>query len=90
VWLEQHQPGLGSDFLDMVDDSLEEIAQRPNACPTLVLAGVSLKLQLRWLGLARFPHVVIFHAAADEICIYGVVHPRQDLENVLVKRIGTQ
>jgi toxin ParE1/3/4 len=88
VWFEKQKPGLGSDFLDAVDEALTEIAVRPLACPTFVLEGPRLKVDLRSLRLGRFPQLVIFEAASNEAVIYAVVHPHRDLETLLRARVG--
>jgi plasmid stabilization system protein ParE len=89
VWLEEQRVDLGNDFVDALERALVEIAERPNACPTLVLEGIQFKCPLRWLRLGRFPHVVIFESRSDEILVIAVAHPHQDLETLLRARIGT-
>ena len=70
TWFEKQKPRLGSDFLDAVDEALVQIAVRPNACPTFVLEGPRLKVDLRSLRLGRFPQLVIFEVGSDEAVIY--------------------
>jgi hypothetical protein len=88
VWFERQRPTLGGDFLDAVQAALDEITQSPLACPTLILPGLRFKAPLRWLGLGRFPYLVIFEVTDDEIVIYAVVNSHRDLENLLRERIG--
>jgi len=88
VWFEQ-QLGFGLPFLDALDKVLEDIRRRPLSCPTLVFPGRTLKAQLRWLALGRFPRLVIFQVTDEEVVLYGVLHPHRDLESILVARIGT-
>ena len=90
VWVEEQEAGLGSEFLSAVDDVLLEIAKRPLSCPTLVLQDVQFKLPLRWLGIGRFPHIVIFHVGGDEIEVSAVAHPHRDLEALLRERVGVR
>src|SRR5262245_30659157 len=89
-WLETQQAGLGSKFLDAVDEALVEISLRPNACPTYPLTGARLKAELRSLRLGRFPHRVFFEVTSDEVVIYAVVHPHRDLESLLRARLGVR
>jgi hypothetical protein len=88
VWFEQQQLGMGSDFLDAVDNTLAEISRRPQSCPTLIFPTRKLKVQLRWLAVNRFPRLVIFQVTTNEVVIHAVLHSHRDLESILLSRIG--
>lgn len=88
-WFEQAQPGFGSQFLDAVDKALADVIRRPLITPTLVLPGRTLKAELRWCALDRFPRTVIFEVTNTEVVVHAVLHPHRDLESILISRIGT-
>jgi hypothetical protein len=88
VWFERQRLGLGNDFLADVEATFAQIRQAPLACPTLQIGGVVFKVDLRWIRVARFEYLAIFHVAGDEIVILAVVNAHRDLETTLRARVG--
>ena len=88
-WYERNQVGLGDQFLSAVDAAFVAIEAMPLACPTMVLTNAVLKL-LRWLSLRGFPYLVVFVIDADGVLVIGVFHTHQDLQSLLLARVGVQ
>ena len=66
-WYEQHKPGLGQEFLDAVDATLDRIRQSPESYAKRY-KGV------RPAGLRRFPYVVYYRVLDTCVEVLGVVH----------------
>jgi len=89
LWLEQQQPGLGDRFLEALDKTFAQIANRPQSSPTLVSSKIVFKAPLRSATIGSFEYRVIFSIQADEVVIVGVLHGHRDLDTILSKRVGT-
>lgn len=70
AWYDAQRPGLGTDFVSEARDLFQQIAERPS-CFRPVTQEVRRAL------LHRFPYVVYFSAAAEEVVILAVVHKRR-------------
>ena len=70
-WYEQRSPGLGSEFLRVVDVALAEIARMPDRYP--VVRGKARRALLR-----RFPYAVYFIATPELISVFACLHARRD------------
>ena len=71
TWYEQQQSGLGSQFLDAVDQVFKRIRDAPAIFP-VVSAGVRRAL------LHTFPYAVYFRETEETVVILAVLHLRRD------------
>jgi toxin ParE1/3/4 len=71
AWYEARGYGLGAAFMRSVDASFSLIERHPEAFP--ISHG-----QVRRTLLRKFPYVVLFRAADDEILIVGCLHTSRE------------
>lgn len=73
-WYEAQRPGLGDEFLDVVQSAFELLEARPLAFPVV-------HRDQRRLVLKRFPYSLIYRVLSDEVvvtaCPHGKQHPRR-------------
>lgn len=67
TWYEEQRPGLGTELLDNIDQTLALIGEGPHRYP-VVMDGVRRAL------LRRFPYSVYFQIEPNQIWIVGVLH----------------
>jgi len=72
-WYNEKVPGLGSDFLAVVEPTLESIQANPARFP-VVYRGIQRAL------LCRFPYGVFFVLEDDQITVLAVMHCARDPE----------
>jgi plasmid stabilization system protein ParE len=70
-WYEKRREGLGSEFMECVDDALERISRQPEL-HALGYRGVRQTL------IKRFPYVVCFLLEEEAIAVVAVFHGRRD------------
>lgn len=66
-WYDEQRPGLGGEFLDDVDRTLEKIVAAPRTHAVIYR-------DLRLTQLDRFPYVACYRIADSYIELIGVVH----------------
>ena len=71
AWYEERVPGLGSDFLVVVERALESIQENPAQFP-LIYRDVRRAL------LSRFPYGVFFVWEAQHISVLAVIHTARE------------
>lgn len=71
AWYEERVPGLGSDFLVVVERALESIQENPAQFP-LIYRDVRRAL------LSRFPYGVFFVWEAQRISVLAVMHAARE------------
>lgn len=71
TWYESKEPGLGSDFIEEIIKTWDELSELP-----LIGAKRHPTLDLRWRYPARFPYRVIYivDEAARTILVIAVLH----------------
>ncbi len=74
-WYEQRSPGLGKDFVRMVDAAFTGIAQNPELLPPLHRG-------LRRVLLRRFPYAVFYRIDPDAVRVIAVLHTAMDLRRL--------
>jgi toxin ParE1/3/4 len=67
---DHERAGLGSEFLDEVDDSIRDIVDAPESYP--VVLGLTRKLVLQ-----RFPYLVTYYVREQEIVVTAIAHQRR-------------
>ncbi len=70
-WYEQRSPGLGKDFIRMVDTALARIARQPELFPPIHRG-------LRRVLLRRFPYSVFYRIDTDAVRVIAVLHAKMD------------
>jgi hypothetical protein len=73
-WYEERQAGLGSRFLDAVDEGVLQIAAAPERWP--VLPSVA-ETGARYVRARGFPYVIVFRLEQDGVAIVSVSHTAQ-------------
>lgn len=72
-WYEARKPGLGDEFVDELDVSVESICAYPNAVPVV-------HKTVRRCLLRRFPFSVLFILDSDRVVVLAVYHADRDPE----------
>jgi hypothetical protein len=75
LWYERHRDGLGHEFLEGVDATLEFIARLPEAGP--LVPGLPPDLEVRRVPVRRFPFHVVYLDASDVIRVLAFAHDRR-------------
>ena len=70
-WYEERSPGLGREFLQIVDAALARVADRPRQFPVV-------HRQVRRALTRRFPYAVFFVIEDDAVVILAVLHQAGD------------
>jgi mRNA-degrading endonuclease RelE of RelBE toxin-antitoxin system len=68
-YYDEHQPGLGSDFLDKVDAALDQIAADPRRFGFYRGSRI-----VRSVRLERFPYRLLFVVESNRISVVAVAH----------------
>jgi plasmid stabilization system protein ParE len=70
-WYEQQRPGLGTAFLDRVQEVLARIAANPQL-------HASVYQDVRKAVVTKFPCVVLYKEEASEVVVIAVFHTARD------------
>ncbi|MQA99725.1 MAG: type II toxin-antitoxin system RelE/ParE family toxin [Actinobacteria bacterium] len=71
VWYQQARRGLGSQFLDVVQGTLSQVAGHPQAF-AVVHGGIRRAL------LLRFPYGIFYVLDGEDVAVLGCFHARRD------------
>jgi len=71
-WYEQRSPGLGKEFVRMVDVAIAGIARQPELFPPIHRG-------LRRVLIRRFPYAVFYRLDPDAVRVIAVLHAKMDL-----------
>lgn len=71
-WYEQRSPGLGKDFVRMIDAAFAGIADQPALFPPLHRG-------LRRVLVRRFPYAVFYRIDRDAVRVVAVLHLKMNL-----------
>jgi plasmid stabilization system protein ParE len=66
-WYDEQRPGLGADFVNAVEATVQEIVKAPKA-------GIPSDDATRVRRVSRFPYSVVYLEQQDEILIFAVAH----------------
>ena len=72
LWFEAKQPGMGVDFLDDPDRSIQLLKTYP-------FAATEIEPDIRRCLLDRFPYTLIYGIEGETIVVVAVAHMRRDL-----------
>ena len=81
-WYETRRPGLGVEFLGVVDLALREIGRTPGRYPAW-----SENRRYRRLVIDRFPYLVFFHVPGHGPEVVAIAHARRS-PGYWLRRIG--
>jgi plasmid stabilization system protein ParE len=70
-WYESQQIGLGDDFLDSVDETLNRICQMPESYPVVYR-------DVRRSVVGRFPYAVYYRIVSSRVIVTAIFHSRRD------------
>jgi plasmid stabilization system protein ParE len=70
AYYEMQAPGLGNNFLSVIEGAISEIEENPKTWPEID-QGIRRRL------VRRFPYSVLYHIHVDEIIIVAVMHQKQ-------------
>ena len=76
VWYDQQRSGLGIEFLEAIDATLERIAHWPHAAPRV--PRVAADVPARKAPVTRFPYHVAYLEMPDTIRILAFAHDRRE------------
>jgi plasmid stabilization system protein ParE len=68
-WYEEQQPELGDDFLECVDEKINQILQMPEMCAII-------HEDIRRAIVRRFPYVIYYRIVIDRVIVLAVLHGR--------------
>ena len=74
-WYEERVAGLGIDFLDAVDATLDQIVRLPRAGAPV--RRVPTELQVRQAPVKRFPYRVVYLETSSAIRVLAIAHDRR-------------
>lgn len=75
IWYEERKVGLGSEFLNSLEDSLSKIVRKP------LLYPVSSKEE-RVAFMDRFPYKIVYGIEENSVVIYPVFHTSRNPKNL--------
>ena len=76
LWYEEQRPGLGTEFLEAVDATLERIATWPQAAARV--RGVAAEVHARKAPVSGFPYHVAYLEMPDVIRILAFAHDSRE------------
>lgn len=75
MWYAARRPGLGTEFVNAVDDALEAISAWPHAGSPV--HDTPHDLEIRRAPVARYPYHVAYLVLDDRVRILAVAHDRR-------------
>ncbi len=72
TWYEDRRPGLGVEFVAIVDQALQSVLEHPDACPLWLPDR-----PYRTRPLKRFPYVLFFRNDSETVVIVAVAHAKR-------------
>ena len=74
-WYETHRNGLGREFLDAVDATLQQLQAFPDS--GVPVPRLPADLPVRRLAVRRFPYHVVYLKMPDALRVLAVAHDRR-------------
>ncbi|MFQ5731488.1 MAG: type II toxin-antitoxin system RelE/ParE family toxin [Planctomycetaceae bacterium] len=72
-WYEDRREGLGSRFLTALEETFDNLAADPTRISLLETIQLSGR-EIRRARVKKFPYIIVFEAAADEIRVIAISH----------------
>ena len=70
-WYEQRRPGLGDEFLELLDSALGEIRAHPERFPVI-------HRDTRRMLLSRFPYAIFYRIYESGVVVVACMHAHRD------------
>ena len=70
-WYEAQQPGLGVDFADRVQETLDQIARSPRT-------HESVLEDVRRAVVRRFPYCVYYRVERSRVLVFAILHAKRN------------
>jgi plasmid stabilization system protein ParE len=70
-WYENQQTGLGEDFLNCIDNTLDFIHQMPESYPVLYR-------DVRRAVVKRFPYAIYYRIVSSRVIVTAIFHGQRD------------
>lgn len=70
-WYENLRPGLGDEFLDAVDKTLDSVSEAPRSYRVV-------HRDTRRVLIRRFPYMIFYRIVGEDILILGCFHGKRD------------
>ncbi|MDZ8026430.1 MAG: type II toxin-antitoxin system RelE/ParE family toxin [Nostoc sp. DedQUE11] len=70
-WYDSQKPGLGDEFLDCVDETVNRISQMPESY--VIVCG-----DIRRAVVRRFPYAVYYRIVSSRVIVTAIFHSRRD------------
>ena len=86
TWYDSQAAGLGGEFWQIVDDTMKAIGQNPHRYPQSEFA--TSDLDLRYVYIKRFKHIVHFAIESSEVLVVAVTHAARK-PGYWINRVGT-
>ena len=74
-WYERQSPGLGKEFIRMVNTGMASIARQPEGFPTI-------HRSLRRVLVRRFPYAIFYRVEPHAVRVVAVLHAKMDLRRL--------
>jgi plasmid stabilization system protein ParE len=71
VWYESQQPQLGDDFLDCVDEKINQLCLLPESYPVVYR-------DIRRAVIKRFPYAVYYRIVSSRVIVTAVFHGQRE------------
>ncbi len=71
TWYEQKSRGLGTQFIDEIDNCIELVANQPNLFP-IITKGI------RRITVKRFPYCIYYKETDRDIIVIAIFHSRKN------------
>lgn len=86
-WYDERRPGLGDEFLALVESTLELIERYPRRYGTVPDAPPTREVRRRILQ--RFPYSVVYEMRGEDVFVLAVAHARRQSGYWLDRNGGT-
>lgn len=72
-WYEDQRIGLGTEFIDEIEDCLSSITEYPERYGYVRNSNI-----FRRIRVSRFPYMIVYEIGDDTVTVNSVVHFKQD------------
>lgn len=75
-YYDDQRPGLGSEFLDALEDALQRLVEQPQAHG--FVPETELAEGIRQVVVRRFPYRIVFRERAEDLLVLACMHARRE------------
>ena len=69
IWYEEHEAGLGSDFVKTILESIDSLLVNPLLHPLR-----DRRRNVRWILANRFPYRIVYKTQGQQVTVIAVLH----------------